>query len=268
MTPTGRVVILVLVISFLILLFFETDRRRGKVHQPVGDYYKRRMWMLSPYNAWARAAGKLPASPYYYNVPEVFPEVDMLRSNFSKIKDEALAIVSRGLDKPIKNDLFFTEISPDNWTRFYLKWYSKTVDPLAAKYAPFTTALISKMPNVKLAMFSVLGPHSKITPHRGPFQGALRYHLGLQCPKQPGCEITVDNKPYRWQDGHDIVFDDTYMHSVENNTDETRIILFCDILRPMAKPGAQRFNNWACDTFGPLTTRSNNLQEKVVAQDK
>jgi beta-hydroxylase len=33
------------------------------------------------------------------------------------------------------------------------------------------------------------------------------------------------------------VFDDSYEHEVQNNTDQQRLVLFFDVLRPMRMPG-------------------------------
>ena len=41
-----------------------------------------------------------------------------------------------------------------------------------------------------------------------------------------------------WEEGRCIVFDDTYKHRVENNTDGVRVVLFLDVLRPLKFPGS------------------------------
>ena len=35
-----------------------------------------------------------------------------------------------------------------------------------------------------------------------------------------------------------MVFDDTYVHQVQNNTEGTRVVLFLDVIRPMRFPGS------------------------------
>ncbi len=52
-------------------------------------------------------------------------------------------------------------------------------------------------------------------------------------PNSDLCRIYIDGTPYAWRDGQDILFDETFIHSVNNETDETRLILFCDVARPM-----------------------------------
>ena len=36
-----------------------------------------------------------------------------------------------------------------------------------------------------------------------------------------------------------MIFDDTYNHEVWNDTDETRVVLFVDVLRPLPSPWSQ-----------------------------
>lgn len=111
-------------------------------------------------------------------------------------------------------------------------------------------------------MFSILEPGSKITPHAGPFKGCIRYHLGLNCPKN--AYIKVDGIKYNWKNGKDILFDDTFVHEVNNDSDELRIILFCDIERKMRDTFSQKINSKVIEYLAPLTTRINDFQEKQV----
>jgi aspartyl/asparaginyl beta-hydroxylase (cupin superfamily) len=102
-------------------------------------------------------------------------------------------------------------------------------------------------------MFSILEPGKRIPEHRGPSTAFLRYHMGLKVPKEPGCHITVDDQKMQWKEGEAFIFDDTYPHSVQNNTSEPRIILFIDIERPALK--GMQF------ALTPLADFSRNLNE-------
>ena len=57
--------------------------------------------------------------------------------------------------------------------------------------------------------------------------------MGLITPNDDNCFINLDGKSYSWRDGEVILLDDSYEHYVENNTNKYRVILFCDIIRPM-----------------------------------
>jgi beta-hydroxylase len=39
-----------------------------------------------------------------------------------------------------------------------------------------------------------------------------------------------------WREGESLVFDDTYEHEAWNDTDETRVVLFVDVIRPLRQP--------------------------------
>ncbi len=93
-------------------------------------------------------------------------------------------------------------------------------------------------------MFALIGPQSKVGDHRDPFAGSLRYHLGLVTPNSDHCAIFVDGEPYAWRDGEAVMFDETYIHWAENKTDVTRLILFCDVERPLKSRLVAKFNHF------------------------
>lgn len=91
-------------------------------------------------------------------------------------------------------------------------------------------------------MFAMLPAGGTLARHRDPFAGSLRYHLGLATPNDDRCAIIVDGVSYSWRDGDDVVFDETYLHEAASRTEQERIILFCDIERPMRYRRAQTVN--------------------------
>jgi beta-hydroxylase len=96
---------------------------------------------------------------------------------------------------------------------------------------------MEQTPGMVTAMFSILAPRKHILPHRGPYKGILRYHLGLIVPKdKEDCRIRVGSEIRHWEEGKSLLFDDTYDHEVWNDTDETRVVLFVDIIRPLPFP--------------------------------
>ena len=256
----------VLVLALAWISSAERDRKQGAMVCAPKMYYGRGHWLLAPYNRWLAAASLHPNQPVYKNAQKILPETQRLKDAWTDIRDEALALYKNKRTTPIDQDKFFDHIAPPagGWKRFYIKWYSD-FDPEAEKLCPKTCALVRSVPSIHLAMFSVLEPGAFIKEHRGVFRGSLRYHLGLATPNDSRCRIVVDGQTYSWRDGEDVVFDDCFLHSVRNDTDKPRIILFVDVERPLFSNWAQRFNNWACLKFGPLTTRKNDLVEKADA---
>ena len=109
---------------------------------------------------------------------------------------------------------------------------------------PRTTELLKGIGTVKAAMFATLPPGAKLVRHRDPYAGSYRYHLGLDTPNDDGCYIDVDGEKYSWRDGEGVVFDETYIHYAANTTEHNRIILFCDVERPLKYRWATAFNRW------------------------
>jgi beta-hydroxylase len=93
-------------------------------------------------------------------------------------------------------------------------------------------------------MFAELPPGASLRKHRDPYAGSLRYHLGLVTPGDDGCWIEVDGERYSWRDGEAVMFDETFIHRAENGTERDRIILFCDVERPLRFGWARALNRW------------------------
>jgi beta-hydroxylase len=197
------------------------------------------------------------------------PELAPLSANWQMMRDEALKLYDDGYIRKAlnNNDIGFNSFFKRGWKRFYLKWYDQ---PLASAQTlcPRTVALLSEIPSVKGAMFALLGPNSTLNPHRDPFAGSLRYHLGLVTANSDKCYIDVDGERYWWKDGEAVLFDETYIHSVENNTDVTRIILLCDIERPLRFRAMQAVNRWVSRYIVTASATQNVEDEPVGALNR
>ena len=102
---------------------------------------------------------------------------------------------------------------------------------------PETARLIGAVPGMKTAMFSILAPGKHIPAHCGPYKGLVRYHLGLKVPSdREGCRIRIDDQYAIWTEGRSLIFDDTFDHEVWNDTNEERVVLFLDVVRPLRFP--------------------------------
>jgi aspartyl/asparaginyl beta-hydroxylase (cupin superfamily) len=60
--------------------------------------------------------------------------------------------------------------------------------------------------------------------------------LALRVPKNNPPKMRVKDEFYLWEEGKSIVFDDSLEHEVYNKSDETRVVLIVDFLRPMNLP--------------------------------
>ncbi len=134
--------------------------------------------IFAPYNILMYAFSAVPAKPIL-DRPN-FPHLDPLRDGWRTIREEALHLFDEGFIRAAEkhNDASFGSFFKEGWKRFYLKWYGEPL-PSAHTLCPNTVAMLEKIPSVKAAMFALLPPGSKLNPHRDPFAGSLRYHLGL-----------------------------------------------------------------------------------------
>ncbi|MET0332421.1 MAG: aspartyl/asparaginyl beta-hydroxylase domain-containing protein [Dyella sp.] len=255
-----RLIILYLLLAFAlcVLLVHLRGRVRLRFDRQLVDHSA----IFAPYNLMMYAFSAVPARPILDR--RGFPQLDLLQANWRTIRDEALALFDDGHIRAATNhnDASFNSFFKQGWKRFYLKWYG---EPLASAEAlcPQTVALLKSIPNVKAAMFATLAPHSKLNPHRDPFAGSLRYHLGLITPNSRDCRIFVDGEEHAWGDGKDVVFDETYVHWVENNTDQTRVILFADVERPLRVRWMETINKRVGAFMGQITASPNDDSEKT-----
>lgn len=217
---------------------------------------------MAPVNAIMYLFSSVPKTPFLDLAD--FPELKLLRDNWETIREEAESLYKEGYisasDK--YDDIGFNSFFRRGWKRFYLKWYQEPMDS-AQTLCPKTLKLIQQIPNINAAMFTLLPKNSFLFKHRDPYAGSLRYHLGLITPNSKECCIYVDGEPYFWQDGQDVLFDETYVHHAENNTSQDRIILFCDVQRPLNNALANRFNRFFSRTVMKAASSKNLPNERV-----
>jgi len=99
--------------------------------------------------------------------------------------------------------------------------------------------------------------------HRDPYAGSLRYHLGLATPNSPDCYIEVDGQRYYWKDGEAVMFDETFIHHAANTTDQQRVILFCDVERPLHGRILAAVNRWFASNIMAASAAPNEAGERV-----
>jgi beta-hydroxylase len=170
---------------------------------------------------------------------ERFAWVDHIEQNWTVIREEAERLLEHQADLANFQDISKDQIEitdDDRWKTFFLYGYGFEAK-LGVEMCPRTAALMREIPGMKTAMISILSPRKHILDHRGPYKGVLRYHLGLIVPADAeACRIRVGEDIRHWQEGKSMIFDDTFNHEVWNDTDETRVVLFVDVLRPLPEP--------------------------------
>jgi beta-hydroxylase len=252
--------------KFIVLYAFAASaiyvHYRGRVRHRFFRQLTDHSSIMAPYNALMYLFSAVPNRPYV-DVAR-FPELAPLRDNWQTIRDEALRLVDQGHIRAATkfNDIGFNSFYRTGWKRFYVKWYDAP-PPSARAFCPRTVALVESIPCINGAMFALLPAGGYLGAHRDPYAGSLRYHLGLVTPNSEACRLVVDGEPYAWRDGEAVVFDETYMHHAENKTATARIILFCDIERPLSNRVIATMNRWFRNTMIRASQTENVEGDKV-----
>lgn len=231
------------------------------------------------------------SAPCFYDWREVFPFLAPLLGETKAILDELIAFERSkpdGLfDWPEKN--LWDPSRGESWRVLPFVYtfpgndQSKSVWLESASVAcPRTAALLQRIPNLRTALFSKMGPNTELTPHQGwadLSNHVLRIHLPLYVPALPQipeedrtegkprpltdderrcCGLTVDGPPTApggtrfHKMGEFIVFDDSKMHYAFNrHPSESRYVLIFDLQRPEGLPLG--------DAVGEMTEDLNNL---------
>ncbi|HET7911591.1 MAG TPA: aspartyl/asparaginyl beta-hydroxylase domain-containing protein [Pseudolabrys sp.] len=169
----------------------------------------------------------------------VFPWSRLIEKEWRAIRAELDRILIRKDELPGFHELAadVSTISQDRgWKTFMLAGYGFRSDNNIGQ-CPETWRVCQNIPGLITVMFSILEPGKHLPPHRGPYNGVLRLHLGLIVPEpRDQLGIRVENGVYRWREGEAVVFDDAYEHEASNYTSQTRVVLFVDFRKPLRFP--------------------------------
>lgn len=181
-------------------------------------------------------------TPEFLNKEHFFPNGEKFEQNFEKIKEELNVFMEKtnGFDLVGKTSDTFGGTNKEigsggrdekSWRLFQIKVLDEIL-PGAKDSFPTVVTLLEKIPEVIACSVSILQPHVMIPSHTGYMKGVLRYMLPLKIPKnKENCFLCLNKIKYSWDEGKGVLWDDTYPHMVENNTDETRVVIYMDVKR-------------------------------------
>ncbi|MCM2370145.1 aspartyl/asparaginyl beta-hydroxylase domain-containing protein [Aporhodopirellula aestuarii] len=183
----------------------------------------------------------IPSSRWYD--PDEFEWKDFVEQSFPQAHEEVLQLLSDHCDQ---FGIFRTEIdgTVDGWNTFIFyangRRQAKSCER-APRLADVADAMIAYEEG-ELTMLSSLNPRSYIPPHVGPINGILRCHLPLLVPDN--CGLRVGGEEITWTEGKVLVFDDSFVHEVWNQSDQVRIVLFFNAWHPaLSLPERQALAN-------------------------
>jgi aspartate beta-hydroxylase len=175
--------------------------------------------------------------PVFFDISQTIPEFNTITNHFSEIQKEYQSLIHHKSTLPRYHDIDpgeaeISDRTAHNWNVYMLYLLGYQLEE-AQQLCPKTCELIKTIPGLTQAFFSILDPKKSIPLHEGPYRGYLRYHLGIDIPKENKPKIIVNNQAHCWQEGEAVLFDDSWPHEVINESDEPRAVLIIDVLRPL-----------------------------------
>ena len=166
----------------------------------------------------------------FKNYLQMFPWLYQLEANWEAIRDELILLVKNGAGMCNVHTTGGSELNTESkWKLAMILGYGKPIDEVKS-FFPVTLSILTKLPEVQNAAFSLLKAGGSIPPHCGSTASILRYHLALIVPdKGKRSWLTVSGADVPWKEGKGILFDDTFEHSACNGSEKDRVVLIVDI---------------------------------------
>lgn len=184
-----------------------------KMHEPCEEYID-----------------NLTAKPWWdcTEFPSWLPD---LEANSKYIRDELQSVLKKE-DELFKGDSRYMGTMGAGWTAFRLQRLGEWNRANTAIF-PETTRIVKSL-NIPLAVRGVMIakqlPGSGVKPHSDGRNFILTCHLGLEIPED--CSITVAGQKKNWKQDKAIIFDTSFIHETENNSNQSRYVLIVDFWHP------------------------------------
>jgi ornithine lipid ester-linked acyl 2-hydroxylase len=156
-------------------------------------------------------------------------------TNFLKHKTEIKQDVTKIIEKRGGQLVghFLKSMHDDNgWeTLSFVNWGIPVIENL--NQAPAIKAFLEANTNVLSFSINKLKAGKTIQAHYGDTNAIYRVHFGIDVPAQlPICGFRVKGEKRSWKIDDFLVFCDAHYHEAWNNSNQDRIILSLDIIRP------------------------------------
>lgn len=179
--------------------------------------------------------------PVFFDVDKTFPELGIVDEHYDVIREELMSVLPQQSRMRLYHDVdggqkLISGNDEKAWRVFFLRVIGDPAKLPAEELCPKSVEVMRRIPNLLEAFFSILEPGKSIPSHNGVFFGYLRYHLAFKVPKQNPPSIRIKDTVYTWREGESVFFDDSWNHEVFNESDETRVVLIIDVMRPMPWP--------------------------------
>ena len=191
--------------------------------------------------------------PTFFDIDDTYPALDRITKAYPVIRKEFDQLLAGNVHMPQYHEVDsgernISDTTPKRWNVFVLEVLGYKVEQNRQR-CPETSRILESIPNVVQAFFSILDAGKSVPEHEGPYLGYLRYHLGLRVPAQNPPKIIVNRQDYVWKEGEAVLFDDSWPHSVVNDSNETRAVLIVDVRRPLPL-SADLVNSFVLNVIG------------------
>jgi aspartate beta-hydroxylase len=171
----------------------------------------------------------LPATPWHDTT--VADATALLESKAADIRDEFLRLRDRVRTHPDNASL----ATGGRWNALFLYGTRGQRDDRACVLCPTTTSIVERLRlcrNFGFVMFSELTPGTRVAPHTGSSNLRVRCHLALTAPEPARVTLTVAGDTRSWREGRCLAFDDSFVHEVRHDGQQSRVVLSVDLWHP------------------------------------
>ena len=184
----------------------------------------------------------------FLNLDEYFKNYVNFENNYIEIKDEISTYLDKvgiknisltrdsfsGQNEYIGNDVKVNENGDETgWRLMTLKVGDEITNKCYENFSKLAK-LLENHPEIVSCVLSILEPNTMIPIHVGYYKGIIRYMLPLIVPDdKDNCFLWVNGLKYSWTEGKSVLWDDIYPHKVYNNTNQNRVLLYMDVVRPI-----------------------------------
>lgn len=169
---------------------------------------------------------------------ETFDQANALQKAFADIQSEFISFRSNHshLIQPIeqisKAQKSLTDHQPGGWRTLFLKAYGYENMEVISHF-PVTNKILNQSKSTVSVFFSNLEPGMSLPAHTGKYNGLLRLQFGISIPEPNKTSLTVECRVFQLKESEVLIFDDTFIHAAENNSQFSRVVLIIDFLRPL-----------------------------------
>ena len=225
----------------------------GVVQKPIRGLY-------AVSQLWTRSVRTPPVLAPFEITPETCQQ---LSDQYHAVRAEVLAFVDShrlALTSSTYGNEYIGKdrVGEEGWRVFMVK-LGNHFPHIARRNVPSLCRALEDRPEIVSCLVSVLPPGVHIPPHVGYSKAVQRLMLALEVPREEGCFLCVNGEKLRWEEGRFLAFDDTFPHTVQNNTSERRVVLYMDVLRKDVSP----FLDWLAPRVVSLVQATPYLQEEI-----